>query len=431
MVVTTVSAAPVKNPLVAQSNKLTEARYTLTVAEQRFILTLISFISPNDEDFKDYEIKISEFQKMLGIKSNTVYSEIKPVLLKLQSRVIQIPDEDEMFSWFSYSKYVREKGTIRLRFDKALKPYLIQLKEQFTQYRLFTIAQFQSSYTIRIYMLLKQYENIGYREISLIELRNILEIKNDEYKEFKHFRTRVINQAKKEFEKKDKNGHVKSDITFDLETIRAGRKITRLRFNIRKQKYQEQLPFDIPEVEPITPAIQALIDHNISEATARKFHAEQGEEEILRCMSKYEAKMKAGKVENKDGGYLRTMLEGRAGKESKSERDAKALQQKKQAEAEEKARQEAMQEAFKNAKNEAIAEFLEGLDEEQQALLIQEFEGSEIFTVQVKNNIFVSKRYESDGVGCAMVSPLYKRFITNVYLPKEYLDIEQWQAVNA
>ena len=231
--------------------------------------------------------------------------------------------------------------------------------------------------------------------------------------------------------KNKETGTFQSDITFDLETIRTGRKITRLRFNIRKQKYQEQLPFDMPEVEPLSPAMQALIDHKISEALARKFQAEQGEEDILRCVTKYEAKMKAGKVENTEGGYLLTMLEGRAGKQSKAERIANELQEKKQVEEQQKAKQKAMQEAFKNARNGAIADFLEGLDKEQQSQLIQEFEGSQIFAAQVKNNIFVSKRYESDGVGCAMVSPLYKRFIKDTYLPNEYQDIEQWQAVNA
>lgn len=423
-----------RKSLVTQSNKLTEARYFLTIGEQKIILLLISLISPEDTDLKDYEMKVSEFSQMMGLSGKSIYERMDDTLDKLLSRVIHIPEKTGFLKigWVSSARYIQGEGVIQLSFDKKLKPYLLQLKEQFTKYNLFIVAKFQSSYSVRIYMLLKQYEKIGYREFYIDELKEILGIDKDKYSQFKAFRQWVINQAKKEFETKNKEtGAFQSDITFDLETIRTGRKITRLRFNIRKQKYQEQLPFDMPEVEPLSPAMQALIDHKIGEALARKFQAEQGEEDILRCVVKYEAKVKAGKVENPDGGYLLTMLEGRAGKQSKAERIANELQEKKQVEEQQKAKQEAMQEAFKNARNGAIADFLEGLDEEQQSQLIQEFEGSQIFAAQVKNNIFVSKRYESDGVGCAMVSPLYKRFIKDAYLPNEYQDIEQWRAMNA
>jgi hypothetical protein len=46
-----------KKLLVTQSTKLVEARYHLSVGEQRLVLLMISMIQPTDEDFKDYEIK--------------------------------------------------------------------------------------------------------------------------------------------------------------------------------------------------------------------------------------------------------------------------------------------------------------------------------------------------------------------------------------
>ncbi|POZ49738.1 replication initiation protein [Methylovulum psychrotolerans] len=38
--------------IVTQANELVEARYNLTLGEQRLILTMIARIQPEDEDFK-------------------------------------------------------------------------------------------------------------------------------------------------------------------------------------------------------------------------------------------------------------------------------------------------------------------------------------------------------------------------------------------
>ena len=344
-----VSISSKNNLIVSQSNYLTEARYSLSVAEQRLIITLLSFISPSDEDFKDYEIKISDFKEIIGIKSNTVYSNIRYVLRSLQGRVIEIPKTNEMIGWFSYSRYIEESGTIIIRFDKALKPHLLSLKEQFTQYKIFIVAQFQSYYTIRIYTLLKQYEFLGERDIKLIELREILGINKNQYPKFYDFRRRIINQAKREFETLDKEtGAYKSDITFDLETFRTGRKITDLKFIIKKQKIKETRKIEdplaikpakesTPEAEikkpnpipqTLSPTVEALSRHNISEVRAKTFEEEQGEEAILNCIKLYEEKVAQGKVNDKTGGYLISMLEAKAGIISQAEIEAE--QQKKE-----------------------------------------------------------------------------------------------------
>ncbi|SMG64726.1 hypothetical protein BMETH_266411821111, partial [methanotrophic bacterial endosymbiont of Bathymodiolus sp.] len=53
---------------------------------------------------------------------------------------------------------------------------------------------------------------------------------------------------------------------------------------IKKQSYQEALPLDLPESKEKLPAIVALEKHGISEAVAKRFTNEQGEENILRCI---------------------------------------------------------------------------------------------------------------------------------------------------
>lgn len=340
-----------KSHVITQSNELTEARYFLTVGEQKIILLLISMINPEDTDFKSYEMKVTDFAKIMEINGKSLYERLNIILDKLLSRVIHIPKSTGFLKigWVSSAEYIEGTGVIQLGFDSKLKPYLLQLQKNFKSYNLRLIVQFKSAYSVRIYMLLKQYENIKTREFDVLELKEILGIKDDEYPRYADFKKRVLTQAKKEFETKNaETGGYISDITFDLETIRTGREITRLRFKIRKQSYQERLPIELPAMatRPLldTPATQALEKYGIRGEVAQKYLEQQEEAEILRCITLLEQAKAGDKIKNSESGYLLKLLEARAGKETEAEREEKektARQAQKKAETEQKKELEA------------------------------------------------------------------------------------------
>lgn len=394
-----------KKRLVTHSNKLTEARYSLTVGEQKIILLLISSISPDDDELKDYEMKVSDFSKVMGIKSHNLYERLNDSLDKLLSRVLHIPTDKGFLKigWVSSAEYVEGKGTIFLSFDRKLKPYLLQLKEQFTKYNLFVVTQFKSSYSVRIYMLLKQYQTIGIREFELDDFRAILGIGDAEYLKFSDFRKRVLTQAKKEFETKNKeNGAYYSDLTFDLETIRTGRKITRLRFIINKQVYQDPLPLDLSEcdVTDTPPALEALISHGINEKLAFEYIGVQGDIEVLRCVEIFEEQVNEGKVKTKGAGLLITLLNSRAGKKTRLEiaiEEKEKVKKLKNIEKEQKLRVEKeinrLDEAFtKNVKK----EFLASLSDKEKNILLEKMKAEN------PDNSFLIKSIEG-GMGGALL----------------------------
>ena len=228
-----------KSHLVIQSNKLIEARYSLTLGEQRLILAMVSMIHPNDADFFDYEISMKNLAELLNIDVKSSYREANKITERLMERILHIQKPGGgLLKIHWVSSVLHEDGRIVLSFDPKLKPYLLRLKSEFTKYNIVIAAHFQSIYSIRIYQLLKQYKNIGYREFRVDELKDILGIKTSQYPVFKDFYRRVIGQAKKEFDKKDKAGNCQCDLTFELEKIREGRRIARLKFII-EQEYHE------------------------------------------------------------------------------------------------------------------------------------------------------------------------------------------------
>jgi plasmid replication initiation protein len=55
---------------VVQSNKLVEARYSLTVGEQRLIFAMASMIHPDDVDFFVYEMRVKDLAELLNFNLN-------------------------------------------------------------------------------------------------------------------------------------------------------------------------------------------------------------------------------------------------------------------------------------------------------------------------------------------------------------------------
>lgn len=230
--------------LVVKSNDLNEAHYRLTTAEQRIILMMVSMIQPGDDDFHIYRIKISDFLELLGIKNQQMYTEVKKITKGLIEKVLTIkkPKSELQLSWFSSAEYFDGEGYVELCFDPKLKPYLLGLKECFVKYNLRNVIKLKSSYAIRIYELLKQYEKIGRRTFEVDELKLILGIKPDEYDLYKHFKSRVLSAAKRELE-------AITDISFEINEIKTGRKVTSIEFVIVANKGRETQQLDMSVVK--------------------------------------------------------------------------------------------------------------------------------------------------------------------------------------
>lgn len=214
------------NSLVTKSNMLIEANYKLGVVEQKIILCLASNIQPNDSDFKTYTLPIKEFSNLLGLKGTPKYTELRQTTKELMQKVFEVRINKKVIqvAWLSYVAYNETEGAIDIRFDPFLRPYLLELKKEFTSYKLDNVVKLKSSYAIRIYELLKQYEKLHERTFLLTDLRKMLGVE-DIYPAYGNFKQRVLVSAQKELKKK-------TDITFEIEEIKSGRRVTKIKFLI-------------------------------------------------------------------------------------------------------------------------------------------------------------------------------------------------------
>jgi plasmid replication initiation protein len=231
----------IRNRTVIKANDLIQkSRFNLSLQQQKIVLYLISQISAYDEEFKLYEFSINEFCKVCGIDdtSGKNYTDLKQAIKDIadKSLWIKIEDEETLLRWIEKPYINRNSGTIKIRLDEDMKPYLLQLKENFTQYELLWTLHFRSKYTIRLYELIKSihfHELKPYtREYKLEDLRRLLGAEN--YTTYQTFKARVLNPAVNEI-------NAYSDKNIEYEPIKQGKAVVKIQFTISTKEALERI----------------------------------------------------------------------------------------------------------------------------------------------------------------------------------------------
>ena len=231
-----------KNDLVVKSNQVIEASYTLTTIEQRLILSAIAQI-PKGEPVTDeviYTVSVADLQKF-GANETTAYRDLKESVSRLFDRsiVLRSSDRTSRTRWVQKIDFMDSRGVIGIRFSKDILPFLSNLSTEFTKYLASDLIGVTSTYAIRLYELLVQYQSIGKREISVVDLRWMFELQN-KYPVWADLKRWVIDQAVKEINEF-------SPLSVTYETKKTGRKITSISLRFKQKPKQAQIATETPK----------------------------------------------------------------------------------------------------------------------------------------------------------------------------------------
>lgn len=215
---------------VVKSNQVIEASYQLSAVEQRIVLAAISRIPKNQPITDDelYPVSVSELQ-LLGVHEKTAYRDLKEGINRLYERSINLSIDDKSIKmrWVQEIHFLDSQSVIGIRFSKPILPFISNLSREFTKYALSDIAGINSAYAIRIYELLVQYRKIGNREISVDNLRTMLEL-GKKYPLFADFKKRVIDTAVDQI-----NEYSPLKVTYVQK--KTGRKVTHILFSFKEK----------------------------------------------------------------------------------------------------------------------------------------------------------------------------------------------------
>lgn len=233
-----------RNKLVVKSNELIRnARYSLSEVEQKFIVFLISKIEKNDKELNQVTINLKDYCNIAGLEySGGIISYIKSSIQELSNKswwIDNIDGSSTLFRWIDTISVYGE--TINITLSKSLKPYLIELQQNFSKYELINILVLRGKYTVRLYELFKSYSWNGVWRVELKELREIINC--DKYKPFKEFNRNVLKYSIEEI-----NKH--TDLTVSYKTIRAGKVVSEIEFLINeKEGFQTSMEMIINQNE--------------------------------------------------------------------------------------------------------------------------------------------------------------------------------------
>lgn len=218
---------------VVKSNEIIrQARYNLNITELKALSFIISKVKPTDKELQEYTFSIADFCKVCGIKQppcGREYKMIKDRIKGLRDKSFWITDENGneiLVGWLSKARINKGSGKITVRLDEDMQKYVLGLFENYTQYELLATLPMKSSYSFRIFEILKSYAFIGHHTFSIDELKKLLQC--EQYSRFPDFRRKVLEIATKEI-------NTYSDIQVSWEVAETiGRKVTKIKFYIKQ-----------------------------------------------------------------------------------------------------------------------------------------------------------------------------------------------------
>ena len=218
---------PLPGEIVKKSNAIARARWQPeSIWEPRIVALVASKVRESDEDFQTYKIPVAE---LLGVSDENLagkqYQDISRSIAHLGKATIRIegikPRNFRQYNIFAMCGYV--DGYLIAGFHPDLKPHFLNLKAQFTAYNLFEYLTLPSAYSQRIFEFLKSWSNAPEVVVSVAELHEMLNTPESFRKDFRQFRTRVLEKAHK-----DILAH--TSLRFEWEQVKTGRSVEAVRF---------------------------------------------------------------------------------------------------------------------------------------------------------------------------------------------------------
>lgn len=240
---------PIRTPkpksIAAMANPLIETSFSMEAHELKLLVFVCSLIHEEDE-FYTYGFTVEQAAQALGRKFDrdhmSFYDDLKRWSKDILSRVVVLPGftafEGDIpktlyTHFFDSFAYIEGAGRVEVTFKDWIKPYLLDLKSEFTRIAVQDFSRLGTFYSLKLFMLLHQYRKIGRRKFTLAELRFSLGVEKEKYPVWGVFKRDVIDKAIKELRNAD---------LLEVETIlhKRGRKVTEVEFRFYKPGQAER-----------------------------------------------------------------------------------------------------------------------------------------------------------------------------------------------
>lgn len=215
-------------------NTLVSASHGLSLGEKRLVSMAVAKLSPSAAALPGKPVKIMavDFAEQFGIEPHVAYRELRAAQENLFQRYITHIEHVSAngqrvrvskMRWVSSIHYEKGGGEVSLAFAPEIAQFLVQLKKHFTSYQLSKAAALRSTYSWRLFENLERFRETGVWEVDIERFHIIMETPKSYRANFAQCRRWVIDPAISELA-------AQTNITAEVEPIKRGRKVARLRF---------------------------------------------------------------------------------------------------------------------------------------------------------------------------------------------------------
>ncbi|MHB9146852.1 MAG: replication initiation protein [Candidatus Amoebophilus sp.] len=219
--------------LIRQHNAITEARYEMTPLEKNIFYMLLAEIKESDPVSKIY-YKISFLELEERIEKKLDIPTLMKAVRSLIFRIYTIEEENgdilncQLIT--SAENFPEEEHAIELGVSPDVRPYLLSLKKDHTEFELDIALNLKSKYSKRIYEMICKHKKDGKFVISVEDLKYrfcLLDRKTgeDKYPGWHMFAKHVLEIPQKELNER-------ADLTFNYTPKKTGKKFTHIDFTI-------------------------------------------------------------------------------------------------------------------------------------------------------------------------------------------------------
>jgi len=239
------------NEILKMHNSLVEASFYMTDLEMKIFMFMLACVKRDDKEFSEVRIPV----RLFG--SANSYSEIKTASKRLAKQTIdmELTGERKKFRTIplvSFCEYEDGWGYLLAEFNEKAKPYLLELKQSFTTAELEQISKIKGSYIIRIYWLLKQYQNSRERQrtVTVDKFWDMFKLHDKKYR-YTDFKRQILKVSQKKLEN--------TDMAFEFREIKDGRKVDAIHFKLKDKLDKQQEEAQVLERPDVSPRVLEVL----------------------------------------------------------------------------------------------------------------------------------------------------------------------------
>ena len=241
---TLIQRASQKSDVIIKSRELNEAHFpNFSLNEYRLYSLILSKVVKFDKTdkknfiksfFETHIVTPKEFSEIFKVSINHCYKIVKNCGYALNKKEITIKKSTgiQKIHICSSVEYNTEKHYLEIRLSHEIIPH-IDVTERYVKTRLYEIALFKSVYSIELYEFIVGFKYLGKCRLSLEELRLILGVNDNNFKEYDNLKRKVIIPSINTINK------IYPKLKLEFTEIKTGRKVTEIEFKFKKSKTKE------------------------------------------------------------------------------------------------------------------------------------------------------------------------------------------------